>query len=90
MEKPVIGGCLPFKLETIVGETYFYCTCGRSRDGALCDGSHKGTGLSPKRFVASFVRAVLCTCKRTTEAPYCSGAHRGLGPLDVWSRETKH
>ena len=77
MNKPIIGGILPAKLETVVGQKYFYCTCGHSKDGTLCDGSHKATGLSPKPFT------VLCTCKRTREAPYCSGAHRGLTEDDI-------
>ncbi len=83
MNKPIIGGILPAKLETVVGQKYFYCTCGHSKDGALCDGSHKGTGLSPMPFTALRERTVMCTCKRTKEAPYCSGAHRGLTEDDI-------
>ena len=83
MARAIIGGFLPAKLETIVGQKYLYCTCGRSKDGALCDGAHQGTGLAPKPFIAPRERSVLCTCKKTKEAPYCSGAHRGLSVEDV-------
>lgn len=83
MEKPIIGGILPLRLETVIGQKYLYCTCGRSKDGAICDGSHKGTGLTPKAFTAQRERSVLCTCKRTKEAPFCSGAHRGLSAEDI-------
>ena len=35
------------------GATYQFCTCGQSEDGVLCDGSHKGTDLTPKEFIAT-------------------------------------
>lgn len=85
MEKPLIGGFVPYKFESVVGQTYYYCTCGRSSNGALCDGSHKGTGLTPKAFVAQREKSVLCTCKRSAEAPYCDGSHRGLTEKEVGS-----
>lgn len=34
---------VPFKVEQ--GQTYFFCACGKSQKGALCDGSHKGSGV---------------------------------------------
>ncbi len=33
----------PFKVEE--NQTYFFCACGKSQKGALCDGSHKGSGV---------------------------------------------
>lgn len=83
MEKAVIGGIVPAKLQTEPGKKYFYCTCGRSKDGALCDGSHKDTGFKPRPFTALRERSVVCTCKKSAEAPYCNGAHRGLSEEDI-------
>ena len=83
MDKAVIGGIVPAKLETEIGKKYLYCTCGRSTNGALCDGSHQGTTFKPRPFTAVRERTVVCTCKRSAEAPYCNGAHRGLSEEDI-------
>ena len=40
----------PIVIELKGGETYYWCRCGRSANQALCDGSHKGTGLQPMVF----------------------------------------
>ncbi len=40
----------PFKVEA--NETYFFCACGKSQRGALCDGSHKGSGVRSIPFQA--------------------------------------
>ena len=81
-EKPVIFSKLPksVKLEPNI---YFYCNCGRSADGLFCDGSHKGTSFSPKRFkVEERKDAILCQCKYSKNKPYCDGSHRQF-PDDV-------
>lgn len=33
------------------GETKLWCTCGLSRKQPWCDGSHKGTGFKPLKWV---------------------------------------
>lgn len=43
------------------GETYYFCTCGRSAGLPFCDGAHKGTGIkslqiSPKADITLEVR----------------------------------
>lgn len=69
----------PYKLELKKGEKYFWCACGRSSKQPLCDGTHKGTGLSPKMIVADEDKTVwLCGCKHTAKAPYCDGTHSSL------------
>jgi len=68
-------GNLPIMMELEPG-TYYWCSCGKSNKGALCDGSHKGTGKLPVEFIVTEKKkAGLCTCQRTKKAPYCDGTH---------------
>jgi CDGSH-type Zn-finger protein len=56
-----------------------WCACGKSSNQPFCDGSHSGTGISPKLFkVAEAGTYYLCTCKKSANAPYCDGAHKTL------------
>lgn len=48
MVKPVIADNKPKKVELTKGKEYYFCVCGRSNSQPFCDGSHKGTGFSPK------------------------------------------
>lgn len=83
-EQPISADTSPIEVELKAGQTYFYCTCGRSSAQPFCDGSHRGTGLSPKEFVADAEgSAWLCQCKRTGNAPFCDGSHKVLKDKDV-------
>jgi len=76
MKKPRIADVKPAVLELEPG-TYAYCTCGESAGQPFCDGSHAGSGFSPKMFeIAETCRTALCTCKMSKEAPYCDGVHK--------------
>ncbi len=78
MEDPVIAQKSPYELELEAG-TYFWCACGRSARQPFCDGSHKGTGLEPKKFTLAEKQTVyLCGCKWSADAPFCDGAHENL------------
>lgn len=58
------------------GKTYYFCTCGDSADGVLCDGSHKGTDYAPKKFIATRDSEFhLCLCKKSSCTPFCDGTH---------------
>ncbi|MGB0804949.1 MAG: glutamate synthase-related protein [Candidatus Puniceispirillaceae bacterium] len=81
---PVIAAKAPARVELEEGKKYFWCRCGRSKSQPFCDGSHKGTGITPLSFVAeaSGSRA-LCQCKSSANAPFCDGSHTRLGDLKV-------
>jgi mannose-6-phosphate isomerase-like protein (cupin superfamily)/CDGSH-type Zn-finger protein len=76
----------PYLVTLQSGRAYLWCACGRSATQPFCDGSHAGTGIAPRRFVAPRTEEVLlCGCKRTCGAPFCDGAHSNLpggSPLD--------
>ncbi len=66
----------PVKVNLEAGKNYYYCNCGKSADGVLCDGSHKGSDFAPMKFSVTETKDYnLCTCKKTSNAPYCDGSH---------------
>jgi len=78
MSDPLIVAKKPLVLELDPG-TYHWCACGRSQDQPYCDGSHKGTSITPVAFtVESREKVWLCQCKHTKTPPYCDGSHKGL------------
>ena len=38
----------PVVMNIKAGETIAYCMCGLSKDGPVCDGTHKGTSITPQ------------------------------------------
>lgn len=79
MTDPQIAQKAPFKVDVEAGKSYFWCACGRSQKQPFCDGSHKGTGLSPVKFEATEAKAVFfCGCKHSHKAPLCDGTHSKL------------
>jgi CDGSH-type Zn-finger protein len=78
MEPKIIAGRKPAVLKLAAGD-YWWCACGRSQTQPFCDGSHKGTGLAPKKFtLAEETTVVLCQCKHTADEPFCDGTHSRL------------
>ncbi|MGB6487489.1 MAG: cupin domain-containing protein [Steroidobacteraceae bacterium] len=76
---PVSAQPKPLLVTLEAGRTYFWCACGRSASQPFCDGSHLGTGVTPRKFVAPRTeQALLCGCKQTGGAPFCDGAHTNL------------
>lgn len=78
-EGVVVAQKSPYKAEVKKGDRYFWCACGRSAKQPYCDGSHKGTGISPLPFVADEDKTVwLCGCKHTKNQPFCDGGHKNV------------
>jgi len=79
MEKAQIAGKAPIEVEVKAGETYYWCSCGKSSNQPFCDGSHKVTSFVPMAFTAEKDETVyLCVCKQTKNPPYCDGTHKSL------------
>lgn len=77
--QPVIAKKGPYVIELKAGETYKYCTCGRSEKQPFCDGSHRGTNFQPLKFeVEKDDQYVICGCKYTKQAPFCDRSHSSL------------
>lgn len=77
MDKPVIADNKPVSVQLKEGQTYYFCTCGRSKGQPFCDGSHAGTNFAPKEFVAEKDgEAWLCNCKHSANLPFCDGSHQ--------------
>ncbi|MBO6897924.1 MAG: CDGSH iron-sulfur domain-containing protein [Shimia sp.] len=77
---PIIAATRPVKVELEEGKTYFWCSCGKSKNQPFCDGSHTGTEMKPQKFTAEKGGdAFLCQCKASANAPFCDGTHARMG-----------
>ncbi len=91
MSNPVIADNKPAKVELEKDKSYFFCACGRSDNQPFCDGSHKGTGITPQKFTAEKDGdAFLCQCKHTNNTPYCDGTHKQFGDDQVGQEGPGH
>jgi len=82
--RPVVSANSPIGVALEKDKTYFFCACGQSKTQPFCDGSHRGTGFTPKRFVAETSEtAYLCACKHTANAPFCDGTHNRFTAADI-------
>ena len=79
MSDPVVAQKSPFEVQEEAGETYWWCTCGKSKEQPFCDGSHKGTDFSPIEYKClESCTQYFCGCKYTKDAPMCDGSHKAL------------
>ncbi|MCF8474929.1 MAG: CDGSH iron-sulfur domain-containing protein [Emcibacter sp.] len=66
----------PFVIEVKEGEKKAFCLCGKSKNGPYCDGSHKGSGITPEVVIFDKARKVYaCGCGKSAKRPYCDGTH---------------
>jgi CDGSH-type Zn-finger protein len=76
MQEKIIKNQSPVKINLEKGKDYYWCSCGLSKDGTFCDGSHKSTERLPLKFsVPESKSYFLCSCKKTAKKPFCDGSH---------------
>lgn len=79
MEQARIIDNKPVEIQVTEGETYYWCSCGRSENQPFCDGAHAGSRFEPVAFTAHESGTVnVCQCKLTNNSPYCDGMHSSL------------
>ncbi len=77
-ESPEIPQKEPYGIALEAG-TYFWCSCGKSKNQPWCDGAHKGSSFAPKKLEVAEAKTVyLCGCKHAAKAPFCDGSHKNL------------
>ncbi|MCW5551356.1 MAG: CDGSH iron-sulfur domain-containing protein [Verrucomicrobiae bacterium] len=78
MSQPIIAQRSPFVLPVKPG-AYWWCACGRSKTQPFCDGSHKGTALTPTKVEVAEAKSVAwCGCKHSKNGAFCDGSHSKL------------
>lgn len=79
MTSPVIFQLNPHMVTVEAGKTYYWCSCGLSKNQPFCDGGHKGTDLSPLAYKAIETKTIaMCGCKYSGCKPLCDGSHTKL------------
>ncbi len=89
-EEAVIAQAKSYKVTLKKGETYYYCTCGRSQNQPFCDGSHNQEGCTYKPLKFTFEgedenpdeeqKVGLCGCKhnKPESGAFCDGSHKNV------------
>jgi len=66
----------PYQVDLEPG-SYYFCTCGLSKNQPFCDGSHKGSGMKSKKVeITKKDTYWVCGCKQTSDPNFfCDGTH---------------
>ncbi len=76
MSQPVSPQMAPYAVEVKAGETYYWCSCGKSAEQPFCDGSHQGSNFQPIAYTADSDGTVhFCGCKKSANGALCDGSH---------------
>ena len=79
MSDPVIAQKSPYAVEVKAGNSYWWCSCGKSASQPFCDGSHQGSEFLPVEYKAGNNTTVyFCGCKHSANGVQCDGRHAGL------------
>jgi len=79
MSEPTMAQKAPFAVEGEAGKKVMWCACGHSDNQPFCDGSHKGTGITPVAYTPEQAGTLyFCGCKHTGSQPLCDGTHKNL------------
>ena len=77
--KPTIAQKAPYAVEVESGKSYYWCSCGQSKNQPFCDGSHQGTSFTPTEYKATENKTVyFCGCKHSKSGALCDGSHSSL------------
>ncbi len=58
---------------------YAWCRCESSKTYPYCDGTHRGTDVTPCKVVFDKPGTVVwCACGQTGNPPFCDGSHTRL------------
>ena len=69
----------PFEIQAKEGETVSFCMCGKSLNGPLCDGNHRGSGIGPKTITFDKDTTLhICGCQQSNNRPMCDGTHKSI------------
>lgn len=78
MSQPEIPSKGPAVLDLEAG-TYYWCSCGKSKNQPFCDGAHKGSDFVPLKLeIEEKKKVALCQCKHSGNNPFCDGTHKSL------------
>ena len=72
MSEPHISQKGPYKVTVEAGKTYYWCSCGLSKNQPFCDGAHKGSEFKPTPYTAEKDGTVyFCGCRHSKNGPLC-------------------